>query len=92
MAGNPNWVKGQSGNPKGRAPLTTEQKRVRELTRRLKTKDFIDIIDKVIYLAKRGEKWAVELIFKYQIGLPKQSVDVTSGGEKIVVNLTGGDD
>lgn len=75
------FVKGQSGNPKGRAPLTVEQKRVKALTARLKSKDFLDIVDKVIVLAKRGEKWAVELLFKYQIGLPKQTIDLEHDGE-----------
>jgi hypothetical protein len=83
----PKFVKGQSGNPKGRAPLSVEQKRVRALTARLKSRDFLDIIDKVIALAKRGEKWAVELLFKYQIGLPKQPVALEQDGE-IKINVS----
>lgn len=77
---------GQSGNPKGRPPLTVEQKRVKALTARLKSRDFLDIVDKVIVLAKRGERWAVELLFKYQIGLPKQSIELEQiGDQKIIV-------
>lgn len=79
------FQKGNPGGP-GRPPLTTEQKRVKALTARLKTSDFLDIVDKVIYLGKRGERWAVELIFKYQIGLPKQSVEIEQiGDQKIIV-------
>lgn len=74
------FQKGNPGGP-GRPPLTTEQKRVKALTARLKSKDFIDIIDKVIALAKRGERWAVELLFKYQMGLPKQPIDIEHDGE-----------
>ena len=73
------FEKGNPGGP-GRPPLSAEQKRVKALTARLKSKDFLDIIDKVIYLAKRGERWAVELLFKYQIGLPKQSIDIEHDG------------
>lgn len=79
------FVKGNPGGP-GRPPLTVEQKRVKALTARLKSKDFLDIVDKVIVLAKRGERWAVELVFKYQIGLPKQSIDIEQvGDQKIIV-------
>ena len=31
----------------------------------------------------KGEKWAVELFFKYFYGMPKQQTDVTSNGESI---------
>jgi len=31
-----------------------------------------------------GEKWAVELFFKYFYRLPKQGTDITSNGDKIV--------
>jgi hypothetical protein len=85
------FEKGKSGNPKGRAPLSVEQKRVKALTARLKTRDFLDIVDKVIILAKRGEKWAVELIFKYQIGLPKQTIDLEHDGEiRMIVEYADG--
>jgi hypothetical protein len=37
-------------------------------------------------MAKHGEKWAVELLFKYQIGLPKQAIEVEQiGDQKIIV-------
>lgn len=82
------FTKGNPGGP-GRPPLTTEQKRVKELTRRLKSKDFVDIVDKVIALAKRGERWAVELLFKYQIGLPKQPVEIDQVGElRVIIERT----
>ena len=85
------FVKGQSGNPKGRAPLTVEQKRVKALTARLKSRDFIDIVDKVITLAKGGHRWAVELLFKYQIGLPKRTIDLEHDGEiRMIVEYADG--
>ena len=32
-----------------------------------------------------GERWAVELFFKYYYGLPKQHIDHTTQGDKISV-------
>ena len=78
------FQKGNPGGP-GRPPLTTEQKRVKALTARLKSRDFLDIVDKVIALAKRGERWAVEILFKYQIGLPKQSIELEHDGTLEVI-------
>ena len=84
------FKKGNPGGP-GRPPLTVEQKRVKALTRRLKSRDFLDIVDKVIVLAKHGEKWAVELLFKYQIGLPKQIIDLEHDGEiRFIVDYADG--
>ena len=34
-----------------------------------------------------GERWAVELFFKYYYGLPKQQIDHTTDGEKINVPI-----
>ena len=78
------FQKGNPGGP-GRPTLTTEQKRVKALTARLKSRDFLDIVDKVIALAKRGERWAVEILFKYQIGLPKQSIELEHDGTLEVI-------
>ena len=30
-----------------------------------------------------GERWAIELFFKYMYGMPKQQTDITSNGESI---------
>jgi len=32
---------------------------------------------------KDGEQWAIRLFFEYMYGKPKQSMDVTTGGEKL---------
>jgi len=36
---------------------------------------------------KAGERWSVELFFKYFFSLPKSSHDLTSGGDKIQTNI-----
>jgi hypothetical protein len=55
-------------------------------------RDWKVVLEKVKQLAMRGERWAVEFYADRLMGKPKQAVDVTSGGETIIVNLTGGDD
>ena len=34
----------------------------------------------------KGERWAVELFFKYYYGMPKQQIDVQSDGKQIKSN------
>jgi len=36
---------------------------------------------------KAGERWAIELFFKFFFSLPKSTTDITSGGEKIQQNI-----
>lgn len=77
------FIKGVSGNPKGRPPLghsITEA--IREL---MDEKPEIKkaLGSKVIELALLGDMKAIRVIWNYLDGLPKQSVDITSAGEKI---------
>jgi hypothetical protein len=62
----------------GRKPKAEEQKLVEKLT---------PLIGKGYKALESGldndQSWAVKLFFEYLYGKPKQSVDVTSGGEKI---------
>lgn len=36
---------------------------------------------------KAGERWSIELFFKFFFSLPKSTTDITSGGEKIQQNI-----
>jgi len=36
---------------------------------------------------KAGERWSIELFFKYFFALPKSTTDITSGGERIQQNI-----
>jgi|AntRauTorckE5430_2_1112549.scaffolds.fasta_scaffold36018_3 hypothetical protein len=62
----------------GRKPKAEEQKLVEKLT---------PLISKGYKALESGldndQSWAVKLFFEYLYGKPKQSVDVTSGGDKI---------
>lgn len=35
---------------------------------------------------KNGERWAIELFFKYNYGMPKQQTDITTNGNDININ------
>ena len=37
---------------------------------------------------KAGEAWAVKLYFEYMYGKPKQSVDHTTGGDKLNIPIS----
>lgn len=48
-----------------------------------------EALQQLEYAIKAGEKWAIELWFKYFFRLPKQETDITTQGEKIqnIINL-----
>jgi hypothetical protein len=64
--------KGTKGNKGGRPSKAEEQNLIEKLTP-------IDpeAIKQLLQAVKGGEKWAVELFFKYYYGLPKQVIDQT---------------
>lgn len=79
------WKKGQSGNPHGRPPKTTEPY-PNILTTRVTLNDFARIIDKAVEQAKVGNHAARKWIGDYLLGKPGQFIetDVEHSGEVIV--------
>jgi hypothetical protein len=77
MAGNPNWVKGVSGNPGGRAKESDELKRlIRDKTQNgstivAKMLEWIDCEDSHLQIA------AVKYLLEYGFGKPKESVELS---------------
>ena len=69
-------TKGKAGRP----PKAEEQKLIETLTP-LQPKAMIAFNAGL----QDGERWAVELFFKYFYGLPKQQIDHTTQGDKINV-------
>jgi hypothetical protein len=76
--------KGQTGskNKGGRPSKAVEQKLIEKLTpmsaeahKQLKS------------AINSGEQWAVKLWFEYFYGKPKQSMDVSSGGEPLAITI-----
>jgi hypothetical protein len=85
------WEKGQSGNPKGRK--ANDRCLTRVLRQGLKQKDAdgnrnIDVIaEKVMSLARQGERWAVEFIAERVEGKPVQALE-HSGPEGKAIAFT----
>ena len=68
------FLKGHSGNPKGRIKGRTPSDFLR--ARLEKGNTYEQIIDKVTSLALSGERWAVELLFDRMEGKPLQVIDI----------------
>jgi hypothetical protein len=77
---NGRFVKGVSGNPRGRLPKPKEEQYYRVLVTRCTNRDWKAIIDKAIEQAKRGDAVARKWLADYIVGPPKQDIDVTSAG------------
>ena len=72
------FVKGKSGNPKGR-PV----KQVNYLGAILSTtteEDVVEVFQKLLIKAKSGDIAATKIVLEYLAGKPAQQVDVTSNG------------
>jgi hypothetical protein len=82
----PAWKKGQSGNPKGRPKLPD----IREALAKVLAdeKDGVTALEATLAAlrakAVRGDVRAAEVLLDRAFGKAAQTMDVTSGGEKIV--------
>lgn len=45
------------------------------------------IASRLVGMAARGTKWAVELLFQYKLSKPIQGLDLTSNGERLQYNI-----
>jgi len=92
------FVKGESGNPAGRPVGTTGSISITGMIRdELEKcpegetkKTYADLIIKRILskAIKDGDGRMIEKIWAYMDGLPSQSMDVTSGGEKLFIQIS----
>jgi hypothetical protein len=82
----PSWKKGQTGNPKGRPKLPD----IREALAKVLAdeKDGVTALEATLRALRakaiRGDVRAAEALLDRAFGKAAQTVDVTSGGEKIV--------
>ena len=83
---------GQSGNPKGRPPAAKTPRSI--LVEKLEyvndegvsNKDAI--VDELIFAARMGKRWAIELVFGYTDGKPSQSLHLEAAIEARINTLS----
>lgn len=79
------FIKGQSGNPKGRPPKEREQ-RFYEITLAAVTfEDWKDIVAKAVSQAKKGDPTARKFLADYLIGPPVQRSELTGADGGAIV-------
>ena len=70
------WVKGETGNPLGRAPRAREARYYTLTMSACSLKDWKAIIKRAVEQAKRGDGQARSFLAGYLIGPPTQKVDM----------------
>ena len=85
------FAPGKSGNPKGRPSKPKEEKFHKVTLSAVSLSDWREIVKKAVEQAKRGNPSARKWLSDYLLGPPQQKLDLTSGGEKIRVTITGDD-
>lgn len=74
---NGRFVKGQTGNPKGRPKRRTEEEYLDATISRVALKDWREIVDKAVQQAKRGDSRARAWLSDYVLGPPAQRLQVS---------------
>jgi len=75
--------KGTKGNNGGRPSKSDEQNLIEKLSP-MEDSAHKALKDNV----EAGEAWAIKLYFEYMYGKPKQSVDHTTGGDKLHIPIS----
>ena len=90
---NGRFVKGQTGNPKGRPKRRTEEEYLDATISRVTLKDWREIVDKAVSQAKRGDSKARAWLSDYVLGPPPQQIKHTGAdGGDIVIQWTDAED
>jgi len=91
---NGKFVKGNSGNPTGRAPKERELRYYEILKTRVSFDDWSEIIDKTVQQAKRGDAVARKWLSDYLVGAPVQRSEISgpNGGPVTWAQFVGGGD
>ena len=81
------FVKGVSGNPKGRNPKERELRYYDIALESVPFAQWERIVKKAALQAERGDAIARKWLADYLMGAPVQKADLTSDGEKLSINL-----
>lgn len=85
------FVKGTSGNPAGRARREVEAAYLHVTFGAVSEDDWRKVVAAMIKQAQRGNVAAATWLGNYFLGKPQERVDVTSGDEKLHINVKWGD-
>lgn len=72
------FVKGQSGNPKGRPKGSNWSNHLKEMTEKIGDNGYSDkdlILGKLVELAKKGEPWAIQCVLDRLEGKATQKIE-----------------
>ena len=84
------FVAGNKASP-GRPPREREARYYDIMMTTCSFADWQKIIERAVQDAKRGDAVARKWLSDYLVGTAEQRLDITSGGERIIVSLTGND-
>lgn len=88
---NGRFVKGASGNPRGRLPKDREEKYFEIMQTAVTFQDWKDITKKAVEQAKRGDAQARKWLSDYMLGAPVQRQEITGAdGNPITVQVISG--
>ena len=86
------FIKGNNANPNGRPPKAREQEFLNVTIAAVSCGDWIEIIQKAVWQAKKGDASARKFLADYLIGPPTVKTDLTTNGESInAIGVTGVD-
>lgn len=86
---NPNpknqFIKGKSGNPDGRPPKGYSITETIKAMLGAKPEIKQALSNKILEMALKGDITAMKTLWQYMDGMPKQTTDITSGGEPLKI-------
>ena len=83
--------KGEVRNPKGRGSKEREVRFMEITLSAVSFDDWREIVKKAVSQARHGDSVARKFLAEYLVGAPQKTLDITTGGEKIIINMVSDD-